>query len=284
MKGLVLACAAIVAIPRAARADADLDAVKKVVTAQAMSIQHDTPDVFAQSFAKDAFLIVYGGYYPGDRAADAYNRTWNAGESSNRVKIDKLVVGRDGDVAWAAAELTLHESAMGESSSGAYRLTELLVRDGAAWKGRAFLFSSGTKDDPARWADSPPRAEKPPGADGASSPIAAWLKSPGDLAAHLRKGDDVIVRGSEASERGAGAGAAKLLTSWKKLAFAIDWARAGGDGTTYAWVAARVSRTAKVKGADVAEPYWALLLAHKGAADWEIVGLTYSQIQPEPDE
>jgi len=94
----------------------------------------------------------------------------------------------------------------------------------------------------------------------------------------------VIVLGSAAGERGLGADGAKLLGSWKKLAFTPAWTRAGGDGKTWAWLAARVSRKAKGKGRTVDEPYWALVLALRDAKDWEIVSVHYGQSRPMPDD
>lgn len=258
-----------------AYADKDADAIKKVVTAQVASVGHGDQDGFAASFAKDAFLISPGGYVLGADAKTLFDHTWNAGESHDQLKVDKIVVGHQGDVAWVTVDVTDHETGF-DSTFSKLRITELLAREGGAWQGRAFYYMPAVKEMPSDWADYPAKPEKPPGADGASSPIAAWLRSPADLAAHLRKGADVIVLGSAPGERGGAA----LLQSWKKLAFAIDWARTGGDGKTYAWVAARVSRTSKYKGKDVALPYWALLLAVKGASDWEVVGVQYGQEQP----
>jgi ketosteroid isomerase-like protein len=282
-RSLVLACAAVAAIPRAARADGDADAIRAIVTEQAEWVGRDHGNTFVSHFASDAFAILPTGYGigPADVAVKEQH-AWCFHEGGLDASVDKIAIGRQGDVAWVTADLTYVESGMDAPPAKVpVRWTELLVRDGKRWVVHAMASSQTTPDRPADWAGQP-LTDTAPGTDGAASPIAAWLKSPGELAKHLHKGDDVIVLGSAAGERGGGAGAAKLLASWKKLAFAIDWARAGGDGKTYGWIAARVSRTVKVKRDDVAEPYWALLLAVKsaGASDWEVVGVHYSQQLP----
>ncbi len=268
---LVVVCA----LGGIAHADKDADAVKKVITAQVATVDHGDGDAFAASFAPDAYLISNHGYFVGADAKELFEGTWSPGESHDALAVDKAVIGHQGDVAWATVDVTDHETGFG-SATYKQRITELLVRENGAWKSRAFFYTSALEDKPANWAEYPAKAENPPGTDGASAPLTAWLKSPADLAAHLHKGADVIVLGSGPGERGG----ASLLASWKKLAFAIDWARTGGDGKTYAWVAARVSRTVKVKGKDTSEPYWAMLLAVKGATDWEIVSVHYGQQQP----
>jgi hypothetical protein len=284
MRGAVLVVLMVGGLGGTARADADADAVTKLVQAQVkaignMEIPEDDPITFAGTIADSAFVMLPSGYAatPAD-AEKQMHRTWCGHEATIVGRATKVVVGHAGDAAWVTADV---KAVVGVMDSPAmttmYRLTELLVRDRGAWKARAMLVSEAVKDEPQRWAKAPLDQDRPPGTATAGAPMADWLAHTGDLAAHVRAGADVVVLGSAPGERGDGPRAAALLGQWKKLAFAVDWTRAGGDGKTYAWLAGRVSRTATVKGAAIKEPYWVLALAVMGAKGWEVVAVHYAQ-------
>jgi ketosteroid isomerase-like protein len=283
MRRLLASCLAIAGLAGRAHADADADALARLVKAQVKAMTAPDADAFAASFDADAFAVLSGGYANGPRAiGKAMACSWSNPEGTYYFTQGKTVIGRQGDVAWVTADLTMTSRAM-DSPPGKtpFRMTELLTREGAAWKAHALYVSAATADLPSSWTDPRELAgDSPAGAATADAPMLGWLAHPADLAAHLRKGTDVIVLGSAPGERGG----ASLLASWKKLTFAVDWSRAGGDGKTWAWLVARVSRDAKAGKVAVKEPYWLLALAVRGAADWEIVSLHYGQDHPEPDD
>jgi uncharacterized protein (TIGR02246 family) len=269
----------------AARADRDGDAVRAVVDQQIKAMAASDETAFADTCAADALVMLPGGYARGPAAIGKTVHVWLSSPLVEVVQLDRAVIGRAGDVAWVTADVTM--SAVPSDSETRFqmrvRATELLTRDRGGWKVRAAFVSQGKKDDPTHWNAVLP-AERVPGDEAAATaPLVAWLGKPADLAAHLHAGDDVIVLGSDAAERGAGAAAARLLGGWKKLAFTPQWVRAGGDGKTFAWVAARVVRKVTIKGLahPIDEPYWVLALAIQGAAGWELVGVHYGQDPPE---
>jgi hypothetical protein len=282
MRGLLLLCAAIAAFPRAARADADAAAIKKIVQAQVSAVTGPDEKAFAATFDDDGFANLPGGYgITTGGIAGAAKCAWFVQEGVMNASLTKVVIGRQGDVAWVTADVMFTESLMDESPIKLpMRWTELLTREGKTWKAHALYESQAVKDDPDTWKVFDGPGDTPPGAETQGAPLAGWLASTGDLASHLHAGADVIALGSAAGERGEGAGAAKLLGSWKKLAFKTAWSRAGGDGKTWAWLAARVSRSAKGAHGNVDEPYWALVLAIHGDRDWEVVGVHYGQTFP----
>jgi hypothetical protein len=280
MRGLSI-CAVIAALSHVARADADADAVKQVVTAQADAIAGGDGKAFAATLADDAFVMLAGGYArtPAEAVTIVPKSGWPG--RTVRAKVTRAVVGRADAVAWVAAELIFAVKRKDRPVVNVpYRLTELLTRDGTAWKARAVTASMPTTDAPTDWVDQT-IDEHPPGGDAdAKVPLRAWLGQPADLAPHLRAGGDVVVYGSDTGERGAGPAARSLLGRWKKLSFASAWVRAGGDGKTYAWVASRVMRTARLDDRYVQVPYWLLVLGVRGASDWEVVSVHYSQVPP----
>jgi ketosteroid isomerase-like protein len=282
MKGLLLVCAAMAAIHGTARADADAAAIKKIVDAQMKAITNQDGKAFAATFDEDAFANLPGGYgITGGGVARAMKCAWTNPEGSYDPKLTKLVTGRQGDVAWATIDLVMTEALMDmRPIKTPMRWTELFTREGKTWMAHALYSSEPEKDDPEQWAGYDFTTDAPPGAPTDGAPLVGWLASTGDLAAHLHAGAEVVALGSAAGERGDGPGAAKLLASWKKLAFTTAWTRSGGDGKTWAWTAARVSRKAKGKHGLVDEPYWALVLAVHGAQDWEIVNVHYGQTHP----
>ncbi|HTJ44481.1 MAG TPA: hypothetical protein VL463_20395 [Kofleriaceae bacterium] len=267
-----------------AHADKDADAIKKQVKQTVYLANGATAFDADTVFAADAFAMVPGGYANGPAAIDkAMVCSWSNPEGSYDIKLGKVVVGHQGDVGWATIDLAIRERAMDSPPATVpYRMTELFTRDGATWKAHAVYISMAIKDRAEDWGDDSHYVSKdsPPGAETRDAPMLGWLAHAPDLAAHLHKGADVIVLGSAPGERGG----ASLLGGWKKLVFATDWSRAGGDGKTWAWVVARVVRDVKVKDGIVKEPYWLLALAVKGAADWEIVSLHYGQDYPDPGD
>jgi uncharacterized protein (TIGR02246 family) len=280
---MLISCAAVAALAGAARADADANALGALVKAQVKAMTAPDADAFAATFDEDAFGVLAGGYANGPHAiGKAMACSWSNPEGTYYFTQGKTVIGRQGDVAWVTVDLTMTSKAMDmPAGTSHHRMTELLTRTSGGWKAHALYVSMATQDTPSMWTDEHLIADdNPPGAPTKDAPMLGWLTHPADLAAHLHKGSDVIVLGSAPGERGG----ASLLASWKKLTFAVDWSRAGGDGTSWAWLVARVSRDVKAGKAMVKEPYWVLALAVKGASDWEIVSLHYGQEHPEPGD
>ncbi|MCE9578026.1 MAG: nuclear transport factor 2 family protein [Deltaproteobacteria bacterium] len=270
----------------------DTAAIRKVLDAQVKAIsRHDGP-AFAATFAPTIYAMLPGGYATSASSAGkgAARGWWGADmmHVTAKARVAKAVIGQAGERAWITADLTLSEVSAEDGSKGpdeAYRVTELLVRQKGAWKVHATYWSQAVPDEPGAWAntildgdDGMPDGDPTPG-NGA--PGAAWAAKPADLAAHLRGGKDVVVLGSAPRERGEGPAAATLLAGWKRIAFDVDWLRAGGDGTSYAWVAGRISRGVKDREqGTIHEPYWMMVLLVKGASDWEVVSAHYGQTSP----
>lgn len=281
-----IVCAVIAAQAAVAHADAKSD-VKKVIAAQVAAITKNDEPAFAATLDDSVFAMLPGGYAQGspDGAASAMTRGWSKNDGLKSAVLGKVVVGAKDSIAWATADVKITFMAMGKPTVYPYRLTEMFQSDHGAWKAIALYASQPMKDDPGAWVDDAVRLgeDNPPGHETDGANMADWLAHPTDLASHLRAGGDVVVLGSSAGERGDGPGGAKLLAGWKKLAFATDWTRASTDDSTYAWLAARITRKAKAKEYGmVDEPYWVLVLAVKGADDWEIVSIHYAQDQPSP--
>jgi len=262
------------------RADADTAAdIKAVLLAQITAITAGDGAAFAKTIAaSDVFAILPGGYAStAAQAGPIVQRAWPKG--SNVASLTTLVSGSQGDVAWATASLELKPSNP-DFATGTYRATELFVRDGGTWKVHAISISTALQDIPQMWAKGDwAKRDKPPGSNAKNSPLAGLLAHPADLASHLHASPEVVVLGAF-TERGEGPDAGKALAAWKDVAFTTAWTRAGGDGKTYVWLAARVSRKVTVNAKPIDEPYWVLVLAIKGTKDWEIVSAHYSQLLP----
>lgn len=272
------ACAgvAVAALARPARAG---DPVTAVLDAQSRAIARDDAKAFAATFAPDGFALLPIGYAASAaEAGKMMSATWHPTEGDYQAKsasVQTAVIGHAGGVAWVTAEVKVGFEAPMPAMT--FRVTELLTRDHGRWKVRAYQASQGLPDKPDEWLRM---KEMPvPGAHGTrGAALAGWLKGTATLARHLHPGNDVIVLGSAPGERAAGAAGAELLRSWKGIAFTVEQARQGGDGKTFAWLAARVSRQARTKDrARKRIPYWAMVLAIKGAAGWEVVSAHYSQ-------
>jgi hypothetical protein len=274
-----IVCAVLGAISATAHADAKAD-VKSVIAAQLAAVGKGDDGAFAATLDDGVFAMLPGGYAQGAKDTGlAVTRAWTTNDGLNSATLGKAVIGVKGTIAWATADVLLTYMLAGKPQLTPIRLTELFHADHGAWKAIALDASQAKKDDPEFWAEDAVAMDhdQPPGDDADAAPMKDWLAHPTDLAAHLRAGNDVVVLGSSAGERGDGAGAAKLLAGWKKLVFATDWARASTDDATYAWLAARVTRKVKGKHETIDEPYWALVLAVKGDHDWEIVSVHYAQ-------
>jgi ketosteroid isomerase-like protein len=254
------------------------DPVTAVLDAQSRAIGADDADGFAATFAPDGFALMPIGYATSAKdAGRVMSASWHPDEGDYQAKsasVQTAVIGHAAGVAWVTAELEIKfEDPL---PSMTFRVTELLTRDHGRWRVQAYQASQALPDKPDDWF----RMQEMPvaGAHGTrGAALAGWLKHTATLAGHLHPGNDVIVLGSSSGERGAGAAGAKLLHGWRHLAFKVEQARQGGDGTSYAWVAARVSRRAKTKAGTKRIPYWAMILAVKGTAGWEVVSVHYSQ-------
>jgi hypothetical protein len=278
-----IVCAAIAALARAARADAQAD-IKKVLTAQMASVTKGDEAGFAATLDDSVFAMLPGGYAMGPTdAGAAMSRGWSKNDGLKSATLGKVVVGAKDTIAWATADAKVTFMAMGKAQVTPYRITEMFQADHGAWKAIALFASQPMKDDPTVWVDDAVRLgeDNPPGHETDGANMKDWLAHPGDLAAHLRAGNDVVALGSSAGERGDGPAAAKLLGGWKKLVFTDDWTRASTDDSTFSWLAARVQRKAKTKEYGITdEPYWVLVLAVKGDHGWEIVSVHYAQDMP----
>ncbi len=289
--GVVAGVAVALGLVSAPARAGDRAAVRQVLDAQVAAIGAHAAGDFAATFAAHPFALLPGGYATsGAEAGAAADAAWWSPDLARAVvkaKVDAAVIGLAGDRAWITAEVTLSLRGAGERQATAdrYRVTELLTREPAGWRAQAAHWSRPVRSNADAW--SPAQVEGdasgPGGPSGAAAPGAAWAADPAELATHLRAGKDVIVLGSAPRERGVGAAGARMLTSWKAIGFELDWARAAGDGATWAWVAGRVSRQIPDRGElsdPRRDPYWVLLLLVKTGAAWEVVSVHYGQTMP----
>lgn len=233
----------------------------------------DKHDALAATFTPKAFVLV-----PTVReAADTSNELATLipgmeGHEEKLVsrKIDKLVAGSSRGITWLGAELLLEIKRPSGTIKKPMRVLELLDGNSGA-KVAVASFGNVTKQLYAQGdMGTLPETSN-------AGPLAKLLTSPGDAAAALANDPNVIVMGTDATERAVGYDAAKkMLESWKVLKLSIDKSNVLEVHTAdWGYALAYVNMPSKDP-----QPYrmTALIIGIPKGDSWSVVGMHYLPI------
>jgi hypothetical protein len=201
-----------------------------------------------------------------------------------RATVKNVKVGVIGDdAAWLTADLVIRAAGMDDVGPFAYtsdpmRITELVVRDGDAWRAASAHFSYPTSDREMR--DMIERGWEPDDEpmEGAveDAEHAALLTSMKSLAGRVAADKAVSVIGSTKGEKALGAAKAKkLLKKWAKLTFTAVGGVRWTEGTGWATAAANVAMTSKKHKTPLYLYVLAIFRSSKEGG-WELVSIHFA--------
>lgn len=247
------------------------------LAAQGKAIAKGDADGFRATFTADA-RVAWDAGEPSPQRDDDLAWWRDSYYSPERFAIKKAQVAWFGTWGVLAAEVRITQRGYAEPEGAGdpnpqpvthtYHWLAVVVADGAGVKTRALQVARIRKDKDLIIEEADPAAA-------ASGTIAPLIAQPKVLLAQLAADPSVAVFGTGEAERGLGAAAArKLLAAWKNLdliqvgdtAEVID----GDLGFAFTHVGL------KLKGQKHRTILQGLVIAHKAAAGWEVVGVGFA--------
>lgn len=209
-----------------------------------------------------------------------------------------IAVAADGTTAWIATDFSIKkcqpaiEDTTGDSAY--YEAEYCAINDPKAWLHGAFLFEHVKQGwQPVAWHvyGGTPKATNvatyrelqrniEPDAAAAAKLFEASIGDPKELVKTLATRKDLVLFGSEKSERFVGVDKVRAtLTKWNLALKPRDGVAAGvAAGKTVAWVAANVDATNPAKPKAKATPYRVLFLYEKKGDGWQLVQASFSAV------
>ena len=245
---------------------------KKLLELLAAKTYNDMDETWARNSLHSLFWVAHESHTDDKLAPPT--------KSKLKSSVANLVVGGRADAVWFTFDLSVQRTTLDAkpfTKSDVFRITELAV-DKGGWK--VVLFHVDTAQ-PDTWDELPSLGGGPPTgehfADGEKDATFSDLaSSPAKLAKALLVEPSTIVLGSSAADRGVGAGAAKLVGTWRKLQL-TELASLQRSSKTWGFAVARVNLDGKNE--DQKMRLWASVIAlPKPDGTWQVVALHFSRI------
>jgi hypothetical protein len=248
---------------------------RALLTAQLAALADNT--AFAGTFASKATVLTPTG--SGEVHESDAQAAWGVAGMNPHAQIksatfDHFTSGSAGNVAWFAADLHItvvsHEpQSPPATNNNTIRAIELL--DGAAgWKVTVAAFTRVGNLHKVATSTINDRSD--------AGPLTNLLTSPTAIADAL--GDNAVVYGTDAGERGLGTKDAKtLLGRWSKLTITLDSPPAVHEvhGTTYGYTMANINLVTRPGGPAYSLNAFLLALPTAGGK-WSVIGVSYSAL------
>lgn len=261
----------------AAAPDPHVTAALAQLAAQGQALAKGDADRFRATFTADA-RVAWDGGTPSAKPDDA-EAWWRDGYySPERFAIKKSQVAWFGTWGVLAAEVRITQRGYAEPAgagdpdpqpeTNTYHWLAVVIADGANVKTRVLQVARVRRDKDLGSADTDPAAAP-------AGTVAPLVAQPKLLLAQLASDPNVAVFGTSEAERGLGAAAAKkLLGAWQHL----DLIQIGDTGEVVdgdlAFAFAHVGL--KLKGQQHRTELQGLVIAHKVASTWQVVGVGFA--------